>query len=81
MASLTKEEDEYYNNYFDMFNSKGWKQLVEELNVNLVNVNSVQATKDVDDMYFRKGQLNVLNSIVNLDDSIDAAYKDATEND
>ena len=81
MASLTKEEDEYYNNYFDMFNSKGWKQLVEELNVNLVNVNSVQATKDVDDMYCRKGQLNVLNSIVNLDDSIDAAYKDATEND
>mgnify|MGYP000223245897 FL=1 len=81
MASLTKEEDEYYNNYFDMFNSKGWQQLVEELNVNLVNVNSVQATKDVDDMYFRKGQLNVLNSIVNLDDSIDAAYKDATEND
>jgi len=44
MASLTKEEDEYYNNYFDMFNSKGWKQLVEELNVNLVNVNSVQAS-------------------------------------
>lgn len=81
MASLTKEEDEYYNNYFDMFNSKGWQQLVEELNVNLVNVNSVQSTKDVDDMYFRKGQLNVLNSIVNLDDSIDAAYKDATEND
>ena len=81
MASLTKEEEEYYNNYFDMFNSKGWQQLVEELNVNLVNVNSVQSTKDVDDMYFRKGQLNVLNSIVNLDDSIDAAYKDATEDD
>jgi hypothetical protein len=81
MASLTKEEEEYYNNYFDMFNSKGWKQLVEEFKVNLVNVNSVQSTKDVDDMYFRKGQLNVLNSIVNLDDSIDAAYKDATEND
>ena len=81
MASLTKEEEEYYNNYFDMFNSKGWQQLVEELNVNLVNVNSVQSTKDVDDMYFRKGQLNVLNSIVNLDNSIDAAYKDATEDD
>mgnify|MGYP003120689082 CR=1 FL=1 len=81
MASLTKEEEEYYNNYFDMFNSKGWQQLVEELKTNLVNVNSVQSTKDVDDMYFRKGQLNVLNSIVNLDDSIDAAYKDATEDD
>ena len=81
MASLTKEEEEYYNNYFDMFNSKGWKQLVEEFKVNLVNINSVQSTKDVDDMYFRKGQLNVLNSIVNLDDSIGAAYKDATEND
>jgi hypothetical protein len=81
MASLTKEEEEYYNNYFDMFNAKGWQQLVEELKTNLVNVNSVQSTKDVDDMYFRKGQLNVLNSIVNLDNSIDAAYKDATEND
>jgi hypothetical protein len=81
MASLTKEEEEYYNNYFDMFNAKGWQQLVEELKTNLVNVNSVQSTKDVDDMYFRKGQLNVLNSIVNLDNSIDAAYKDATEDD
>ena len=81
MASLTKEEEEYYNNYFDMFNAKGWQQLVEELKTNLVNVNSVQSTKDVDDMYFRKGQLNVLNSIVNLDNSIDAAYKDATEHD
>jgi len=64
-----------------MFNAKGWQQLVEELKTNLVNVNSVQSTKDVDDMYFRKGQLNVLNSIVNLDNSIDAAYKDATEDD
>jgi hypothetical protein len=75
MASeLTPELEKYYDNFFDLFRSKGWKQLIEDLKQNGFMINSVEATKDVDDMYFRKGQLNVLGSIINLEDSINNAY-------
>ena len=78
MASIEPELEKYYNTYFDLFRTKGWKQLIEELTQNAVNINSVEATKDVDDMYFRKGQLNVLGSIINLEDSINNAFDELT---
>ena len=28
---MTIDEQKYYDNYFDLFSSKGWKQLIEEL--------------------------------------------------
>ena len=27
---LTKDEELYYENYFDLFNSNGWKQFIDE---------------------------------------------------
>ena len=61
MASLDQETEQYYNKYFDLFNTDGWKQLIEELQQNALVINSVEATKDAEnDLYVRKGQLNVL---------------------
>ena len=28
---MTKEEELYYNNYFELFGSSGWSQLLEDL--------------------------------------------------
>ena len=28
---MTPEEEKYYNNYFDLFGSEGWQQVMEEL--------------------------------------------------
>lgn len=53
-------------NYFEMFRSAGWKQLVEELQANIVHINSVELTKDEQDLFFRKGQLSTLKQIINL---------------
>jgi hypothetical protein len=46
MASLDQETEQYYNKYFDLFRTAGWKQLIEELTQNAVVINSVEATKD-----------------------------------
>ena len=80
MPQLTKELELYYENYFDLFRSEGWKQLIEELKQNAASVNSVEATKDSNDMYFRKGQLNVLAHLINLESIILNAYEE-TEDD
>lgn len=76
---MDQELEKYFNNYFDLFGTDGWKQLIEELNNNALGVNNLQATKDSDDLNFRKGQLNVLASIINLKNTIEASYKEASE--
>ena len=78
MASMDKELETYYNTYFDLFRTNGWKQLIEELTTNAVAINSVEATKDVNDMFFRKGQLNVLTHIINFETVINNAFEELT---
>ena len=71
---MASETEEYYNKYFDLFQKDGWKQLLEELQQNALVINSVEATKDSNDLYMRKGQLNVLAYILNLEATINANY-------
>lgn len=76
---MDKELETYYNNYFDLFNTEGYKQLIKELQNNVLAINNVDAIKDEADMYFRKGQINVLASLINFETTIDNAYKEITE--
>ena len=70
MASLDKEVEEYYNKYFDLFRAEGWKQLIEELNQNAMLINSVENTKDSEDLFIRKGQLKVLAYLLNFENNM-----------
>ena len=76
MASIDKEVEEYYNRYFDLFTTDGWKQLIEELRQNALAINSVEATKDSDDLYIRKGQLNVLAYLLNLESTVNNNFEE-----
>ena len=76
---MEPELEKYFNVYFDLFNTEGWKQLTGEFGSNGNVINSVEATKDVDDMYFRKGQLNVIAHLVNFESSVEQAYLEAKE--
>ena len=76
---MDRETQEYYDNYFSLFSSAGWKQLMEEFSSNAFNINSVEATKDPDDMFFRKGQLNVLAHLINMESIVDTNYEEASE--
>ena len=75
---LDQETQQYYDKYFTMFSSEGWKQLIQELTANAVNINSVEATKDPEDLSFRKGQLNVLGFLVNLESTTESNYEEAS---
>ena len=78
---MTKEDEDYYASFFEMFRSDGWKQLILELQSNASAMNSVEATKDANDLYFRKGQINVLAYIINLESSTLASFEDLTKAD
>ena len=69
--SLTQEQlqdlEVYYNNFFSMFGTKGWEQLVESLTADAKNLNDLQAAKDLDDMRIKQGQLQLLAFILNFE--------------
>lgn len=81
MASIDQETEQYYNKYFDLFNNPGWKQLIEELKQNALVINSVEATKDSNDLYVRKGQLNVLAYLINFEAATNNNYEEFTSDD
>ena len=45
----------------------------------MLSINSVEATKDADDMYFRKGQLNVLAHLLNMETIVTTNYEEASK--
>lgn len=74
---MDKKTEEYYDNYFSLFRQQGWKQLINDFGNNAVQINSVEATKDADDMQFRKGQLNILGYLLNMEDIMNTNYEQA----
>lgn len=76
---MDQETQQYYDNYFSLFLTEGWKQLMKDFSNNAGQINSVEATKDADDMFFRKGQLNVLAHLLNLENIVRTNYDEAAE--
>ena len=72
---MDKETEEYYSKYFDLFHNDGWKQLVEELRQNAMLINSVENTKDEEDLFVRKGQLKVLAYLLNFQSNIETSFE------
>ena len=76
---MTPELETYFNNYNELFNQAGFKQLVEELVDNSKELSDVRTIKDVEELFFRKGQIAAFATIITLEDSIIAAREQAEE--
>jgi hypothetical protein len=76
---MDKETEKYYNSLQDVFVMEGWKELMKELSANALHINTVEATRDRDDLNFRKGQLNILAFILNLESTVDHLQKEGSD--
>jgi hypothetical protein len=52
---------------------------MQDFNNNAVQINSVEAVKDANDVYFRKGQLNVLAHLLNMENIVSTNYDEANK--
>ena len=75
---MDKETQDYFDRYFDLFASQGWKQFIEDMEDNRTLMSDLLTVKDANDLYYRKGQLEVLNRIVNFQLAIENAYEEVT---
>jgi len=78
---MTPELETYFNNYNELFNSEGFKQLVQELSNNATQLADIQTVKDIEDLYYRKGQVAAFATVINLENTITAAREQAEAED
>lgn len=76
---MDEQTRKYYETLIDMFMSEGWKNLIEEYRTLALVLNSVEDTRDANDLYFRKGQLDILARILNTESTVDHLMEGSNE--
>jgi len=73
---MDKELQKFYEEAFSMMATLGWKDLVEDLQKVKANYNDLSTVADTQELYFRKGQLDILNWLLGLKSSYEKTYED-----
>jgi len=72
---MNKELEQYYEERFSMMTTKGWSDLMEDTQKMFDARNHVLGIQDETDLYFKKGQLDVLQWILTLKQSSEEVYE------
>ena len=64
-----KTDNDFFNDRLRLFEQEGWSDLVGELETLSMNLNDVRSIENEKDLYFVKGQLSMIQMIINLEDS------------
>ena len=70
---MSPEENKYYDNYFDIFATDGWKQFIEEIN-DILDKHRIEDIKNEQHLAFIKGERDALFRIRRFEQGIKTAY-------
>ncbi len=73
---MTPELQKYYEEQFSMFATAGWKDLLEDLKVLEDSVNTLSTVDNEQTLFFRKGQLDILELLFQRKAMCEKAYED-----
>lgn len=76
---MQKELQEYYENRFTMTASKGWQDLLEDLEIMISATDTLAGIEDEKQLYYKKGEMSILNWIKNLRDASIEVYDQLVE--
>ena len=72
---MDKALEKYYEERFSTMATQGWKQFLEDVQGIFDAVNKVAPIQNELDLYFRKGQLDILQWVLTLKESSEQAYE------
>lgn len=78
---MDKALQDYYENRFEMMASQGYKDLIEDATKMLAEYNNLNNLNSSDDLFYRKGQVDILTWLVSLKDISEQAWEDLNEED
>lgn len=65
----------YYEERFSMMATQGWKDLIEDAQGFFDGINKVATIQNENDLFMKKGQLDVLQWLLSLKDSSSQTYE------
>ena len=71
----------YYEDSFTMMTTQGWLDLVEDLNKLKDSLNNLSLVTDTQDLFFRKGQIDILDLILKRKDTCEQVYEELQNED
>lgn len=77
---MTREESDYFDNYFDLFLTEGWKQFVSEIE-DSIDSYTIEDIKDEKNLYTVQGKLQILKRFAWFETGIRNAYDEILEAD
>ena len=76
---MKRELQDYYENRFAMMATKGWQELIEDLDIMIKATNNLDGLQTEQDLHFRKGELSIMNWIKTLKESSTEVYEQLLE--
>lgn len=77
---MDEETLKYYESLTDMCMTQGWKNLMEEYRALALSTNSVENTRDDKDLYYRKGQIDIIARLLNTESTIEKMMQEEGSN-
>lgn len=71
----------YYEESFNMMATQGWADLLEDLNKLKDSLNNLSLVTDTQDLFFRKGQIDILDLILKRKDTCEQVYQELQNED
>ena len=78
---MTPELRQWYEEQFNLFNSQGWKDLIEQMKEMQKNYENLRNLPSDDTLKFRQGQLDILDWIVGWQESVEQNFKELQNED
>jgi hypothetical protein len=76
---MNRELQDYYENRFSMMATQGWQDLLEDLDMMLKSTDTVSGIDTEQQLWFRKGEISIMNWIKNLKESSTEVYEQLQE--
>ena len=76
---MNRELQDYYENRFSMMATQGWQDLLEDLDMMLKSTDTLGGIDTEQQLWFRKGEISIMNWIKNLKESSTEVYEQLQE--
>ena len=73
---MAPDLEKYYDNQFSMMATEGWKDMIEDFKELEKNLSNVRTVADDHTLYFRLGQLDILDLILKRKETCEQVYEE-----
>ena len=78
---MSNEDLEFYERRFDLFALRGWKDLIEDFEQLKNNLESLSQINTEQDLWYKKGQVEMINYLIQLKTLTEQAYEELINED